>query len=153
MRIMRYPIFFVFVLFLLSACNKKQTKETPYMDRAEELFQNVWSKYRVPQYGLFAEHYPNTYKPDLTYFQDSTHKAQETSYLWPMSGIFSDVNLLAEYNPERYASYQDSMVMAVEKYYDDKRIPAGYQAYPVQFKKVDRYYDDNGLVGIDYIDA
>lgn len=43
--------------------------------------------------------------------------------------------------------------MAVEKYYDDKRIPAGYQAYPVQFKKVDRYYDDNGLVGIDYIDA
>lgn len=82
MRIMRYPIFFVSVLFLLSACNKKQTKETPYMDRAEELFQNVWSKYRVPQYGLFAEHYPNTYKPDLTYFQDSTHKAQETSYLY-----------------------------------------------------------------------
>lgn len=40
MRIMRYPIFFVSVLFLLSACNKKQTKETPYMDRAEELFQN-----------------------------------------------------------------------------------------------------------------
>ena len=38
MRIMRYPIFFVSVLFLLSACNKKQTKETPYMDRAEELF-------------------------------------------------------------------------------------------------------------------
>ena len=109
MRIMRYPIFFVSVLFLLSACNKKQTKETPYMDRAEELFQNVWSKYRVPQYGLFAEHYPNTYKPDLTYFQDSTHKAQETSYLWPMSGIFSAVNLLAEYNPERYANYQDSI--------------------------------------------
>ena len=105
MRIMRYPIFFVSVLFLLSACNKKQTKETLYMDRAEELLQNVWSKYRVPQYGLFAEHYPNTYKPDLTYFQDSTHKAQETSYLWPMSGIFSAVNLLAEYNPDMYASY------------------------------------------------
>ena len=122
------------------------------MDRAEELFQNVWSKYRVPQYGLFAEHYPNTYKPDLTYFQDSTHKAQETSYLWPMSGIFSAVNLLAEYNPERYASYQDSMVMAVEKYYDDKRIPAGYQAYPVQFKKVDRYYDDNDWLAIDLCD-
>lgn len=153
MRIIYYPVSLAFVLFLLAACSKQQTKGTPYMDKAEELFQSVWSKYRVPQYGLFAEYYPNTYKPDLTYFQDSTHKAQETSYLWPMSGIFSAVNLLAECNPQKYAAYQDSMVMAVEKYYDNERVPAGYQAYPVQFKKVDRYYDDNGLVGIDYIDA
>lgn len=153
MRIIYYPVPLVFVLLLLAACSQKQPKETPYIDRAEELFQSVWSKYRVPQYGLFAEYYPNTYKPDLTYFQDSTHKAQETSYLWPMSGIFSAVNLLAECDPQKYAAYQDSMVMAVEKYYDNKRVPAGYQACPVQFKKVDRYYDDNGLVGIDYIDA
>lgn len=100
MRIIYYPVPLVFVLLLLAACSQKQPKETPYIDRAEELFQSVWSKYRVPQYGLFAEYYPNTYKPDLTYFQDSTHKAQETSYLWPMSGIFSAVNLLAECDPQ-----------------------------------------------------
>ncbi len=48
--------------------------------------------------------------------------------------------------------YVDSMVTAMEEYYDTTRVPFGYQAYPVRFEKVDRYYDDNGLVGIDYID-
>ena len=147
------PIILLSIL-LLSACSNKQSfAQTPYLDKAEETFATVWNNYRVPQYELFAEHYPNDYKPDLDYFQDETKKAQETSYLWPMSGVFSSVILLTEINPDKYTVYLDSMVMAVEKYYDNKRTPPGYQAYPVQFGKVDRYYDDNGLVGIDYIDS
>ncbi len=117
------------------------------------MFQTVWELYRVPQYGLFSEYYPNSYRPDLTYFNDSTRQAQEVSYLWPMSGVFSSAVELAKINPEKYTKYVDSMVMAVEKYYDTTRTPFGYQAYPVEFGKVDRYYDDNGLVGIDYIDS
>ncbi|MCD8044455.1 MAG: glycoside hydrolase family 76 protein [Tannerellaceae bacterium] len=117
------------------------------------MFRLVWQKYRVYEYGLFSEHYPSSYKPDLNYFQDTTRVAQETSYLWPMSGVFSSVVLLAEIKPDIYRVYLDSMITAVEMYYDDTRSPAGYQAYPVQFGVVDRYYDDNGLVGIDYIDA
>lgn len=151
---MKNVFYFLLLAFVLSSCGEKQSvKENVYLNRAESFFQTVWFKYRVPQYGLFAEYYPNSYKPDLTYFQDSAYKAQETSFLWPMSGIFSAVNVLAECDSAKYSVYQDSMVIAVEKYYDNKRVPAGYQAYPVQFKKVDRYYDDNGLVGIDYIDA
>ncbi len=128
-------------------------KPTPNLDRAEEMFQTVWELYRAPQYGLFSEYYPNSYRPDLTYFNDSTRQAQEVSYLWPMSGVFSSAVELAKINPEKYTKYVDSMVMAVEKYYDTTRTPFGYQAYPVEFGKVDRYYDDNGLVGIDYIDS
>ena len=128
-------------------------KPTPYLDKAKTMFEKVWNNYRVKEYGLFSEYYPNTYKPDLTYFQDSARKAQKVSFLWPMSGVFSSVNLLAELDPRNYSVYQDSMVKAVEMYYDDQRTPPGYQAYPVCFEKVDRYYDDNGLVGIDYIDA
>jgi len=45
------------------------------------------------------------------------------------------------------------MITAVECYYDDKRTPPGYQAYPERIEKIDHYYDDNGLVGIDYIVA
>ena len=60
---------------------------------------------------------------------------------------------MAAIEPEKYTVYVDSMVMAMEHYYDTTRVPFGYQAYPVQFGKVDRYYDDNGLVGIDYIDS
>ena len=70
-----------------------------------------------------------------------------------MSGVFSSAVLMATIEPEKYTVYVDSMVMAMERYYDTTRVPFGYQAYPVQFGKVDRYYDDNGLVGIDYIDS
>lgn len=146
-----------YILLLMSVFSsyrvKQSVKDNVYLNRAEDLFQTVWFKYRLPQHRLFAEYYPNSYQPDLTYFQDSTYKAQETSFLWPMSGVFSAVNILVEHDSEKYSAYQDSMVMAVENYYDCKRVPAGYQAYPVKFKKVDRYYDDNGLVGIDYVDA
>src|SRR5690606_31983097 len=103
--------------------------------------------------GLFAEYYPNSHKPDLTYFQESGHKAQEVSYLWPMSGVFSSVNILMELDQKAYKPYLDSMVTAVEQYLDKTRTPHGYQAYPSKFERVDRYYDDNGLVGIDYMDA
>lgn len=128
-------------------------KKNDYQTKAYVTFDNVWSKYRINQYGLFSEYYPNTYKPDLTYFQDGTKQANEVSYLWPMSGVFSSVVILAEINEEKYKPYLDSMVIAVEKYRDRTRSPEGYQAYPTKFGVVDRYYDDNGLVGIDYIDA
>jgi uncharacterized protein YyaL (SSP411 family) len=137
--------------FSLAGCSVQ--KNTPYLDRAETIFSNVWKKYRVPEHLLFSEYYPNSYRPNLTYFQDSAKQAREVSYLWPMSGVFSSTVILAELNPSKYKSYLDSMVTAVEKYYDDGRKPAGYQAYPVKLDYSDRYYDDNGLVGIDYIDA
>ena len=35
---------------------------------AEEMFRKVWDMYRVPEYGLFSEYYPNSYRPDVNYF-------------------------------------------------------------------------------------
>lgn len=146
-----------YILLIMVFCSlalNGKTGRTPYLERAEYMFQKVWNLYRVHKYGLFSEFYPNSYKPDLTYFQDNTgKKAQEVSYLWPMSGVFSATNVLMEFNARKYKAYQDSMRMAVESYYDNKRTPAGYQAYPAKFQNSDRYYDDNGLVGIDLIDA
>ena len=126
---------------------------SPDKDRAEEMFDLVWKLYRVNENALYSENYPNSYRPELTYFNDSTRQAQEVSFLWPMSGVFSSAVALAELDPQKYLPYVDSMAVAVEQYYDTTRVPFGYQAYPVRFGKVDRYYDDNGLVGIDYIDS
>ena len=148
----RNIVLFVSTVFVLLSC-AGESKTTPNKDKAEEMFQRVWELYRVPKYGLFSEYYPSSHRPDLTYFNDSTRQAQEVSYLWPMSGVFSSAVLMAAIEPEKYTVYVDSMVMAMERYYDTTRVPFGYQAYPVQFGKVDRYYDDNGLVGIDYIDS
>ena len=136
----------------LSFLNAQQKKNV-YLDRAEEIFSLVWDKYRVPKHLLFSEYYPNSYKPDLNYFQGDVQQAKEVSYLWPMSGVFSSVTVLMETNSTKYKPYLDSMVVAVEQYLDKTRTPYGYQAYPSKFEKVDRYYDDNGLVGIDYIDS
>ena len=128
-------------------------QDRPYYDKAEEMFSTVWNLYRVPEYGLFSEYYPSSAKPDLDYFDDGVHQAQEVSFLWPMSGIFSSTVLLAEAEPEKYRPYLDSMVVSMEMYYDTTRVPFAYQAYPTRLDRVDRYYDDNGLVGIDYIDT
>lgn len=150
-----------FFLILLSSLTLVSCKATSgkgdsdklYLEKAEQMFDKVWTLYRAPEYGLFSEYYPNSYKPDLTYFNDGVKNAQECSFLWPMSGVFSSTIVLMELNEAKYKPYLDSMVVAVEQYYDTSRAPAGYQAYPARFGKVDRYYDDNGLVGIDYIDA
>jgi len=149
---MKKGLLLLLIVFMLKPIVQAQPKDT-YLQQANEVFQLVWNKYRVPEHGLFAEYYPNSHKPDITYFQEEGHKAQEVSYLWPMSGIFSSVNVLMELDPKTYKPYLDSMVFAVEQYLDKTRKPHGYQAYPSKFETVDRYYDDNGLVGIDYIDA
>ena len=139
----------------LSGC--RQEAATPATGEhyafAEEMFRKVWDMYRVPEYGLFSEYYPNSYRPDVNYFDDGAKSTQEVSFLWPMDGVFTSAVALAEVDPVKYGCYVDSMVMAVEQYYDDGRMPAGYQAYPVRMGKVDRYYDDNGLVGLAYVAA
>ncbi|MDD4698064.1 MAG: glycoside hydrolase family 76 protein, partial [Fermentimonas sp.] len=138
---------------VVTAFSSELKGHTTYKDKAVEMFQLAWELYRVPEYGLFAEYYPSKHKPNLTYFNDSYRQPQEVSYLWPMSGIFSSAVLMGSMDPEKYGVYIDSMVLAMEEYYDTSRVPFGYQAYPVRFEKVDRYYDDNGLVGIDYVDS
>ncbi len=150
---MRIIILFLILYSFNSLYGQTPNRKNNNIERGEELFQIIWNKYRIPKYGLFAEYYPNSYKPNLTYFHQQDQRAKEVSYLWPMSGVFSSVNILMQVDPIKYKPFLDSMVNSVELYLDSTRFPKGYQAYPTQFEKVDRYYDDNGLVGIDYIDA
>lgn len=110
----------------LSGC--RQEAATPATGEhyafAEEMFRKVWDMYRVPEYGLFSEYYPNSYRPDVNYFDDGAKSTQEVSFLWPMDGVFTSAVALAEVDPVKYGCYVDSMVMAVEQYYDDGRMPA-----------------------------
>ncbi|GAB3570627.1 glycoside hydrolase family 76 protein [Spirosoma luteolum] len=126
-----------------------------YLNRARESYQNVWNRYRVPTYGLFSENYPSNQVDSLTYMQGGGVQEKAVSFLWPFSGLFSATNVLLKTPSERQTQlrYLDSLVAGMETYRDTSRSPAGYQAYPSQFEKADRYYDDNGLVGIDYMEA
>lgn len=126
-----------------------------YLKRAEEMYNNVWKYYRVNARGLFSENFPSGKQDPLTYLQGGDIKEKEVSFLWPFSGMFSATNALLDIPAleKKYLIYLDSLSYGYETYRDTVRKPIGYQAYPVRFEKSDRYYDDNGLVGIDYAEA
>ena len=127
-----------------------------YLNRSEEMFADVWNHFRVGRYaGLFSENFPSGHADSLTYFQGGSVQEKEVSFLWPFSAVFSATNALMKDGrvQGRYQPYLDTCVMGVSNYRDTSRTPPGYQAYPVRFEKSDRYYDDNGLVGIDYAEA
>ncbi|MDB5137107.1 MAG: putative hydrolase [Mucilaginibacter sp.] len=127
-----------------------------YLQRAEKIYADIWTHYRVPAYpGLFSENFPSDKKDTLDYFQGNKVKVKQVSFLWPFSGMFSATNVLLKIPAERkkYLPYLNSLSIGMEKYRDTRRSPVGYQAYPSEFEKDDRYYDDNGLVGIEYMEA
>jgi hypothetical protein len=141
--------------FQPSIAQQKNTAKV-YQKRAEAMYANIWKRYRVAgQKGLFSENYPSNKKDTLNYFQGEGVKEKDVSFLWPFSGVSSATNVLMKVPglKTKYKPYQDSLVMGIAQYLDTVRKPAGYQAYPVKFEKADRYYDDNGLVGIDYMES
>ncbi|MGC4233589.1 MAG: glycoside hydrolase family 76 protein [Niabella sp.] len=145
-----------YCLLFASFSSFAQDTSKLYLARAESMYSNIWNHFRVPKYkGLFSEHFPAGHSDSLNYFQGNAVKAKEVSFLWPFSGVFSATNSLLRSDSvkEKYLPFLDSCVIGVEYYRDTMRKPTGYQAYPTMFEKVDRYYDDNGLVGIDYMEA
>lgn len=152
---MKSLLVWLFVLLGASTMAQKKLCNYSYQDRAQYMWTKVFKLYKIDKYHLFAEYYPNSNMPDVTYFQEGSTAPKEVSYLWPFSGLFSATNALIKIpgQKQKYLPYLDSMAMSVDLYLDTVRKPSGYQAYPVQFEKVDRYYDDNGLVGIDYVEA
>jgi hypothetical protein len=139
----------------LNAQSHRKWNSNNYADRAETFFHKVWNYYRVPAYGLFSEYYPQQHQDTLTYMQEGHVASKPVSYLWPFSGMFTGTMKMMELpgKKQKYKPYLDTLVYGIEHYRDTTRNPAGYQAYPAFMEKVDRYYDDNGLVGIDYLQA
>jgi rhamnogalacturonyl hydrolase YesR len=133
----------------------QNTSKVECINRAQEIYAKIWKLYRVPAYGLFSENYPADNNAKLDYFQGDKVKAKEVSFLWPYSGMVSATNALLHVQSvnKKYRTYLDSLTTGMEKYRDTSRKPTGYQAYPVMFEHADRYYDDNGLVGIEYMEA
>ena len=140
---------------IMSAVAQQVHPANEYARRAEEMFHRVWRLYRVPEHRLFSEYYPRQHKDSLTYMQEGNVASKEVSYLWPFSGVVSSTNIIMRLPGKKatYRPYLDSVMAGMIQYRDTSRMPAGYQAYPELLVKVDRYYDDNGLVAIDYAEA
>lgn len=156
-KIKLLPILLISIFVLCCThTSQAQNLSEKYLQRAELMYATVWKHYSVPaNTGLFTENFPSNNADTLTYLQGGGVKEKAVSFLWPFSGMFSATNVLLKIPSVRkkYLLYLDSCVTGMEKFRDTIRSPAGYQAYPVMFEKSDRYYDDNGLVGIDYMEA
>ncbi|MFC5684033.1 glycoside hydrolase family 76 protein [Flavobacterium sp. MAHUQ-51] len=135
------------------AQTKNKLSSKIYKHRSEAFFELVNNLYYIPKHSLFSEYYPSTNQPNLNYFNDGEKAAKEVSFLWPYSGITSAINVLYKLDKKKYKALLDKFVQSQKQYLDTVRKPNGYQAYPTRFEKADRYYDDNGLVGIDYIEG
>jgi len=153
---MRYIIIVLSLLFGFNSYGQEVKHNSLYKDRADAMFRKIWRHYRVPQYsGLFTENYPSGSAVSLDYFQGAQVNEKAVSFLWPFSGMFSATNVLLRFPDlkKRYSTYLDTLTLGVWAYRDTTRSPVGYQAYPAKLEKADRYYDDNALVCIDYVEA
>lgn len=133
-----------------------QESANEYLIRAQLMYEKVWKHYKTPAHvGLFTENFPSQGSDKLTYMEGGEVNEKEVSFLWPFSGMFSATNVLLQIPSLKikYLPYLDTCISGMERYRDTARSPVGYQAYPVEFEKSDRYYDDNGLVGIDYMES
>lgn len=155
-NIFRLAFFAGLILSAASVQAQGLSDKKTCLDRAQRIYHDVWKYYRVPKYkGLFLENYPVDTAAKLDYFQGSAVKPKEVSFLWPFFGVYSATNALTQVPEVRkqYIAYLDSLSPGLEDYRDTSRSPTGYQAYPARMEKADRYYDDNGLVGIAYTEA
>ena len=151
-------IVMLMLIVTVSASAKAQSMsdQKTCLSRATEIYGQIWKDYRVHQYpGLFLEYFPKDTAGKVDYVEGSAVEVKAVSFLWPFSGMMSATNALL-HNPlvrNEYLPYLDSLVVGMEAYKDMSRVPPGYQAYPPSMEKSDRYYDDNGLVGIEYAEA
>lgn len=148
----------LFALIALSASVQAQklTDKKTCLSRSQYIYRQIWDHYRVNKYqGLFLENFPKDAAGKVDYVEGNAVSVKEVSFLWPFSGMMSATNALLHNSSVRrqYLPYLDSLVIGMEAYKDTSRVPPGYQAYPPAMEKSDRYYDDNGLVGIEYTEA
>lgn len=153
--IIKLSIFLVCVSIPGADVISQVVDSSEYLKRAEAMYMAIWKYYRNDRHQLFLEHYPAGGQDSLTYMQGNAVREKEVSYLWPLSGMFTATNVFLTNKSlhKRYLPFLHRLDTAYQMYRDTVRKPTGYQAYPVKLEKSDRYYDDNGLVGIDYAEA
>jgi uncharacterized protein YyaL (SSP411 family) len=155
--ICRFSALFALLLaFSVAGHAQSLTGKKECLSQAKYIYHQIWDLYRVKKYpGLFLENYPRDAAGKVDYVEGSAVSVKEVSFLWPFSGMMSATNALLHNSSVRrqYLPYLDSLVIGMEAYRDVSRSPVGYQAYPPAMEKSDRYYDDNGLVGIEYTEA
>ena len=146
----------VFIIVMMSCCTGRSDKSInrEYRDYAQCLLDSVIHYYSLPESGLYREYYAFSDNHQISYLasQDTVHKA---AFLWPTSGMFSALNMLAKATGDKVYEQliSERLLPILHQYYDTIREPNCYQSYLVSEGMSDRYYDDNIWIGIDYVES
>ncbi|HJD75876.1 MAG TPA: glycoside hydrolase family 76 protein [Bacteroides reticulotermitis] len=152
---MRNVYFVACLLCCFSSAYGKKHVTTPYITIADSILYNVLNLYQTPD-GLLTETYPVDPEQKITYLAGGTQQngTLKASFLWPYSGMMSGcVALYKATGDKKYKRALEKRILpGLEQYWDDSRLPACYQSYPVKYGQHGRYYDDNIWVALDYCD-
>jgi rhamnogalacturonyl hydrolase YesR len=111
----------------------------PYKERAAQVYNDVVKKYfSIPGTHLFAESYP---------LQSGDPRQ---AYFWPYTGVFTGAVLLKKTGA---TIDLQPLTTGLEEYWDASRLPVAYQSAPTAGGAADRFYDDNGTVGLNLVEA
>lgn len=134
----RFPIIFsLMITFLSAAPAHAQTKN--YSSVARSLYQVIQQYF---------------YRPDIHYYRelpDTGRENRKVAFLWSMGALWQADNELENATIEPTALKKD--IPIIEKYFDPAQPAPGYDSYPSEFGREDRYYDDNQWLGLTAIDA
>lgn len=108
-----------------------------HAEKAKEVYDLIQANYRLG--ALYQENNPE---------QAGDNKY---CYLWPYVGMLTAGNLLHQLGYDR--SILDKEFDGLEAFYDDRDSLPAYQAYPIAETSSEHYYDDNGIVAMELIDA
>lgn len=115
------------------------TGKVSYKERAAQVYNDVVKKY-FSQAGqnLFSESFP---------MQGGDPKQ---AYFWPYTGVFTGAVLLKKTGANLDL---EPFKAGLEAYWDNSRLPVAYQSAVRADGPADRFYDDNGTVGLNLIEA
>lgn len=151
---------FVFILMLSFSCkgfsgnNTSKVNSNKSLLIADTILHRILKLYDVSKHGLLSETYPINPNHKVDYLAEGAtqRQNQEVSFLWPYSGVLSGVvSLYKETKDKKYiALLEERILPGLEKYWDNGRLPAAYQSYPVFAGSSDRFYDDNVWIALDF---
>ena len=152
---MRNICFAACILFCLTSAVGKTPGNARYLSIADSILYNVLNLYQTND-GLLTETYPVNPDQKITYLAGGTQQngTLKASFLWPYSGMMSGcVALYKATGDKKYKKILDKKILpGMEQYWDESRLPACYQSYPVKYGQHGRYYDDNIWIALDYCD-
>ena len=121
------------------ASENKDPNETrlSYSEKAKAVYDLIQAKYKMGD--LYRENFPA---------QSGDNKY---CYLWPYVGMLTAGNLLHQLGYDK--TIHESVFVGLETFYDNRNELPAYQAYPIAEMATDHYYDDNGIVAMELIDA